>query len=113
MFLFLHIEHRHISRMRNSNRTTRRRRGGGREYVRGVGVQSISAQACMPGRGGELTPSQNLSSDIVESTLTISKEEVIEGVHSLFCSLANDKTVITVTSCKSLAHDKCYQTIHC
>ena len=79
----------------------------------GVWVYKVSQRkpACLG--GGELTPSQNLSSDIVESTLTISKEEVIEGVHSLFCSLANDKTVITVTSCKSLAHDKCYQTIHC
>ena len=85
----------------------------------GVWVYKVSQHkpACLGGGGGggggELTPSQNLSSDIVESTLTISKEEVIEGVHSLFCSLANDKTVITVTSCKSLAHDKCYQTIHC
>ena len=52
-----------------------------------------------------LTPSQNVSSDIVESTLTISEEEVIEGVHSLFCSLANNKTVSTlipVTTCKLL-----------
>ena len=36
---------------------------------------------------------------------TIREEEVIEGVHSLFCSLANNKTVstlITVTTCKLL-----------
>ena len=52
------------------------------------------------------TQSQNDSCNTVESTLNIICEEnSVEGVHALFCSLANDKTVsalVTVTGCKTL-----------
>ena len=56
----------------------------------------------MPNTVTIFTQSQNASHDTVESTLNISKEDAVEGVHSLFCSLANGKTVsapITVTRC--------------
>ena len=52
-----------------------------------------------------ITQSQNISQTSVESTLIISGTDAVVGVHSVFCSLANNKnvsTLITVTSCKSL-----------